>query len=204
MIQNFKISKAIKSRYHQLHSKKSFILIIFFVTGIFCLLFIEDLIAKEKKSMKMTIKSSAFNEGEMIPRKYTCDGSDISPPLSWSDIPNETSSFALISDDPDAPMGTWIHWLLYDIPANVANLEENLPSKEILENNSKQGTNDFGKIGYGGPCPPSGTHRYYFKLYALDKNVNLKPGATKTQLLNAMDGHILAEGQLIGKYKRNR
>lgn len=204
MIQNFKISKPTISRYCQLQNNKSFFIIFFFVTVIFYLFFIENLIAKEIEPMKIVIKSTAFNEGEMIPSKYTCDGSDISPPLSWSNFPDKTGSFALISDDPDAPMGTWVHWVLYDIPANVTNLEENVPSKKTLENNSKQGTNDFGKIGYGGPCPPSGTHRYYFKLYALDKDLNLKPGATKTQLLKAMDGHILAEGQLIGKYKRDR
>lgn len=152
--------------------------------------------------MGIKVKSTAFDEGDMIPKRYTCDGADISPQLSWTGIPEGTKSIALISDDPDAPMGTWVHWVLYNLPSNVTELPEGIPSKKILENGAKQGTNDFRKIGYGGPCPPGGTHRYYFKIYALDNEVNMEPGATKDQLLKAMKGHILAEGQLMGRYKR--
>ncbi|MCF6159061.1 MAG: YbhB/YbcL family Raf kinase inhibitor-like protein [wastewater metagenome] len=152
--------------------------------------------------MGIQVKSSAFEEGGMIPKKYTCDGQDISPPLSWSAVPDGTKSIALISDDPDAPMGTWVHWVLFNLPADVRELSENIPPEKVLENGAKQGTTDFKKIGYGGPCPPSGTHRYFFKLYALDTEINLDAGITKKQLLGAMEGHILAEGQLIGKYSR--
>ncbi|WKZ18398.1 MAG: YbhB/YbcL family Raf kinase inhibitor-like protein [Candidatus Jettenia sp. CY-1] len=152
--------------------------------------------------MKIEIKSPAFEEGGMIPQKYTCDGEDISPPLSWNSVPNGTKSLALICDDPDAPMGTWVHWVLFNLPANIQGLLENRPHQKTLENGAKQGITDFKKIGYGGPCPPSGTHRYYFKLYALDTEINLDAGITKQQLLKAMEGHIIAEGQLMGKYKR--
>jgi len=151
----------------------------------------------------MEIKSSAFKEGEIIPGKYTCDNIDISPPLEWSEVPDGTRTFALISDDPDAPMGTWVHWVLFNLPANILELSENTPKLEVLKNGARQGINDFGKIGYGGPCPPGGTHRYYFKIYALDKELESKPGITKKELLKAMEGHILAEAQLMGRYKRS-
>jgi len=154
------------------------------------------------KKMEIKIKSTAFKEGGMIPSKYTCDGADISPPLSWDSVPEGTKSLALICDDPDAPMGTWVHWVIFNIPPDTRELPENVPPQKTLANGAKQGINDFRKIGYGGPCPPGGTHRYYFKLYALDTGINLEAGATKSQLLKAMEGHILAEGQLMGKYKR--
>ncbi|MHC4843134.1 MAG: YbhB/YbcL family Raf kinase inhibitor-like protein [Planctomycetota bacterium] len=152
--------------------------------------------------MEIKVKSSAFEEGGMIPPKYTCDGEDISPPLEWDGIPDGTQSIALISDDPDAPMGTWVHWGLYNLPADIRHLDEDIPASEVLANGAKQGTTDFGRVGYGGPCPPGGTHRYFFKVYALDAQVEPAPAATKEQLLNAIQGHILAEGQLMGKYKR--
>ena len=152
--------------------------------------------------MAIRVASSAFDNEGMIPAKYTCDGEDVSPPLSWEGIPEGTKSIALVSDDPDAPMGTWVHWVMYNIPAAGRELPENVPSDEVLENGARQGITDFRKIGYGGPCPPSGTHRYYFKLYALDTELELKPGAAKAELLGAMKGHILAEGQMMGKYKR--
>ena len=135
------------------------------------------------KAMEIKMRSSAFEEGGMIPNKYTCDDVDVSPPLAWDEVPDGTKSFALICDDPDAPMGTWVHWVLYDLPPNTRELPENIPTKETLENGAKQGTNDFRKIGYGGPCPPGGTHRYYFKLYALDIALNRDPGMTKAELL---------------------
>jgi Raf kinase inhibitor-like YbhB/YbcL family protein len=154
------------------------------------------------KKMQIKVKSSAFEEGGMIPKRYTCDGTDVSPPLAWTSVPEGTKSIALICDDPDAPMGTWVHWVLFNLPAEVKELPENVPPQKRLENGAIQGANDFRKIGYGGPCPPGGTHRYYFKLYALDTEMNLQAGATKKELLKAMEGHILAEGQLMGKYKR--
>lgn len=151
----------------------------------------------------MVITSSAFMEGEMIPSKYTCDGEDISPQLSWTGAPENTKSFAVISDDPDAPSGDWVHWVIFNIPGSVTELEEKIPADKILDNGTKQGTSDFGKIGYGGPCPPGGTHRYYFKLFALDVYLDKDAGISKKELLAAMEGHILAESQLMGRYKRN-
>jgi len=152
--------------------------------------------------MAITITSTAFTEGSMIPRQYTCDGEDISPPLAWSGVPDGTKSLALICDDPDAPMGTWVHWVLFNIPAHIMELPTKIPPEKIIQNGAKHGINDFRKFGYGGPCPPGGTHRYYFKLYALDTEINLEAGITKAQLLKTMEGHILAEGQLMGRYKR--
>ena len=152
--------------------------------------------------MEIEVKSEAFEEGGMIPNKYTCDGEDASPPLSWTGVPEGTEALALICDDPDAPVGTWVHWVIFNIPPDTTGLSENIPPERVLESGARQGRNDFGNIGYGGPCPPRGTHRYYFKLYALDKKVDLEPGATKDELLKAMEGHILAEGRLMGRYKR--
>jgi Raf kinase inhibitor-like YbhB/YbcL family protein len=157
---------------------------------------------KGGKKMAITITSTAFPEGGMIPQDYTCDGVDISPPLAWSGVPDGTKSLALICDDPDAPMGTWVHWVLFDIPVNIGELSANIPPEKIIQNGAKHGINDFRKLGYGGPCPPGGTHRYYFKVYALDTEINVEAGITKAQLLQAMEGHILAEGQLIGRYSR--
>lgn len=158
-------------------------------------------ISKEN-TMKLTVTSTAFNDGGMIPSKYTCDGDNISPAISWSGIPGGTKSIAMICEDPDAPAGTWVHWVVYNIPPDIQKIEEKIPSEKILKNGTLQGLTDFRKIGYGGPCPPSGVHRYYFKVYALDKTLDLEPGATKSQLVKAMEGHILAQGQLMGKYTR--
>jgi len=154
------------------------------------------------KNMEIKITSTAFEEGGMIPEKYTCDGIDVSPPLAWASVPEGTKTLALICDDPDAPLGTWVHWVLFNIPANINELPENIPPDKELENGAKQGRNGFRKIGYGGPCPPRGTHRYYFKLYALDTELDLKAGVKKKKLLKAMEGHILCKGQLMGRYKR--
>ena len=152
--------------------------------------------------MEIKITSSAFEDGGLIPAKYTCDGADVSPPLQWDAVPEGTRSIALICDDPDAPMGTWVHWVLFNLPSDAKELAENIPTEETLPNGAKQGVNDFGRIGYGGPCPPGGTHRYFFKIYALDTEVDLQAGADKRRLLKTMEGHILGQGQLIGKYKR--
>ena len=150
----------------------------------------------------MELKSSAFEAGGMIPKKYTCDGQDVSPPLSWSDVPAGAKSLALIADDPDAPMGTWVHWVAWNIPVSARVLEDNVPKRDALPNGMKQGTSDFRSVGYGGPCPPSGTHRYFFKLYALDTTFTLPPSTTKKELEKAMQGHILKQAELMGKYTR--
>ena len=152
----------------------------------------------------MKLHSPAFEANSMIPRKYTCDGADISPPLSWSETPAGTKSLVLICDDPDAPMRTWVHWVVYNLSPQTLSLPENIPAKKPLADGGLQGINDFRKIAYGGPCPPGGTHRYFFKLYALDTTLDLQPGASKAQVESAMAGHILAQGELIGRYQRKR
>ena len=161
-----------------------------------------DLYELEVADMNIKIVSDAFKDGEMIPKKYTGDGEEISPPLGWSGIPAAAKSIALISDDPDAPMGTWVHWVMFNIPPSSNGLAEGVPGDKELSDGARQGINSSRKIGYDGPCPPSGTHRYYFKLYALDTMLDLQPGATKDDLLKAMESHILAEGQIMGRYKR--
>jgi len=154
------------------------------------------------QKMDIKVTSTAFEQGGLIPPKYTCDGADVSPPLQWDAVPEGTKSIALISDDPDAPMGTWVHWVMFNLPAETKELAENIPPDKTLPSGARQGTTDFGRIGYGGPCPPSGTHRYFFKIYALDTEIDLPAGADKPQLLKAMEGHIIGQGQLVGKYKR--
>lgn len=151
---------------------------------------------------KFRVTSNAFKEGEALPRQYTCDGVNISPPLEWTDTPKTAKAIAIIADDPDAPAGTFVHWVLYNLPADTIGMVENLPATESLRAGGFQGKNDFGKIGYGGPCPPSGTHRYFFKVYALDTELPLKAGATKTELEKAMEGHIISQAQLMGVYSR--
>lgn len=148
--------------------------------------------------MTFELTSVAFAAGEPIPAKYTCDGANVSPPLAWSDAPPGTQSLALIMDDPDAPAGTWDHWLLFNIPANV----RNLPEQAGAPVGSVDGKNGWGRTGYGGPCPPRGTHRYFFKLYALAAKLDLPAGANKSQLLRAMKTHILAQAELMGTYAR--
>ncbi len=182
--------------------KKKVLCLLVLLTFLFVYFGIAESGAQVKGGKDMQIKSSAFKSGARIPAKYTCDGVDVSPPLEWGKLPAGTKYLALICDDPDAPMGTWVHWVIYDIPANVTSMQEKLPPLKEVANGAKQGMNDFRAIGYGGPCPPSGEHRYFFKLYALDGPTALKPGATKKQLLAAMKGHILAEAELMGKYKR--
>ena len=150
----------------------------------------------------MQVTSTAFKEGQSIPRQYTCDGVNISPPLEWNGVPKSAKTIAIIADDPDAPAGTWVHWVLYNLPAVNIGLVENLPPTEALKAGGFQGKNDFQKIGYGGPCPPSGTHRYFFKVYALDNELPLKAGATKAEVEKAMQGHIVAQTQLMGTYSR--
>jgi Raf kinase inhibitor-like YbhB/YbcL family protein len=147
--------------------------------------------------MSIQFTSIAFSESGTIPKVYTCDDKNISPPLAWTGVPNNTVSLALIMDDPDAPAGTWVHWTLFNLPPSLTGLEQGKNGGGI------EGKNDFNKLGYGGPCPPRGSnHRYFMKVYALDTMLDLKPGATKAQVENAMKGHILAQGQLMGRYGR--
>jgi Raf kinase inhibitor-like YbhB/YbcL family protein len=150
----------------------------------------------------MELSSPSFKHGDFIPRRYSCDGNDVSPPLNWDNVPEGTISFSLISDDPDAPMGTWVHWVFYNIPADTRSLQEGVPKDRQFKNGSMQGITDFRRPGYGGPCPPGDTHRYFFKLYALDTMLKLGPGATKSDVLKAMQGHIFGQCELMGKYKR--
>jgi Raf kinase inhibitor-like YbhB/YbcL family protein len=152
----------------------------------------------------MDLASTAFQEGTVIPRQCTGDGKDLSPPLQWSRVPASTKTFALIVDDPDAPRKEpWVHWVVFDVPASAHELGEGMPAAEDLPGGGKQGKNDFGNVGYGGPAPPPGKpHRYYFKIYALDTTLNLPGGATKHDVEQAMQGHIVAQGQLMGKYSR--
>ena len=155
---------------------------------------------QDKAEIKLT--STAFKDGESIPRPYTCDGVNISPPLEWSGVPGTAKTIAIVCDDPDAPGGTWVHWVLYNLRAENIGLVENLPATENLKVGGIQGKNNFEKVGYDGPCPPSGTHRYFFRVYALDSELPLKAGATKAELMKAMEGHVLEQGQLMGTYRR--
>lgn len=150
----------------------------------------------------LTLTSTAFANGASIPAKYTCDGTDVSPPLTWNRPSQQVQSFAIIMDDPDAPGGDWVHWVLYNIPPETLSLAEAIPADPELTDGSRHGKNSWDEYGYGGPCPPSGTHRYFFKLYALDTPPGLPVGATKAELLSAMDGHILYQTELMGTYQR--
>ena len=150
----------------------------------------------------MNLTSTAFSYGEFIPAKYSCNGEDVSPSLSWTEPPAGTQSFALIMDDPDAPVGTWVHWVLFNLPASARGLSEGMPSDLKFADGSVQGITSAGSHGYHGPCPPSGTHRYFFKLYALDTTLSLTFAADKKEVLAAMDGHILAQAELMGKFSK--
>ena len=152
----------------------------------------------------MKLTSKAFDPNSIIPPKFTCDGEDISPPLSWSEPPKDTKSLALICEDPDAPGKIWVHWVIYNLPPSTRSLPEAVPGGSKIAGGGLQGVNDFKKLSYGGPCPPGGTHRYFFKLYALNRMLDLKSGAPKTELEGAMKGHIIEQGELIGYYSRKR
>ncbi|MFZ2410600.1 MAG: YbhB/YbcL family Raf kinase inhibitor-like protein [Candidatus Methanoperedens sp.] len=178
-----------------------------FIILIFSLAVVSGCIAVEKEANtmeKIVISSEIFKDGETIPAEYTCDGKNVSPALLLEGIPAGAKSIALIMDDPDAPGGMFVHWVLYNIPASTRKLPEGMPKNETLGDGSRQGMTDFGRVGYGGPCPPKGTHRYYFKIYALSTMLSLQPGASKKQLENAMKGHILAQGELMGRYERQK
>ncbi len=154
------------------------------------------------QAVPFELTSTAFTQGDPIPTKYTCDGQDVSPPLQWKDPPEGTQSFALIYDDPDAPVGTWVHWVLYNLPGSTLSLPEAVPSDADLPDGGRHGQNSWGRPGYGGPCPPGGTHRYFFKLYALDAELDLAAGASKEELLRAMEAHVLASTETMGVYSR--
>ena len=158
---------------------------------------------REPAGKPLKLASAAVEAGGTIPRQFTCEGSDISPALTWTEPPAGTRSFALIVDDPDAPAGVWVHWVIYDLPPSARQLPENIPEQAEFDSGARHGRNDFRRLGYGGPCPPPGpAHRYFFKLYALNATLGLKPGATKADLENAMKGHILAEAELMARYGR--
>jgi len=153
--------------------------------------------------MAFEMRSGAFSEGAVMPSRFTCDGKDVSPALSWAGVPVGTKSFALICDDPDAPAGTWVHWVIFNISPKKTGLPQGVPAVRELNDGTRQGVNSFRRIGYGGPCPPRGpAHRYFFKLYALDRILDLKPGVTRQDLLRAMKGHILGDTKLMGRYRR--
>ena len=153
--------------------------------------------------MTLEVKSPDFASGGTIPKRFTCEGEDLSPALEWSVPPSGTQSFALIADDPDAPVGTWVHWVVFDLPPTLRSLPQAVPKKDQLPDGSRQGQNDFGKTGYGGPCPPPGkAHRYFFKLYALDTKLNLPASSTKKDVERAMQSHVLAQGEYVGRYSR--
>jgi Raf kinase inhibitor-like YbhB/YbcL family protein len=153
--------------------------------------------------MSFTMTISAFAAGAAIPRQYTCEGSDQSPALQWSETPKGTVTFAVVVHDPDAPAGDWVHWVAWNIPASSHELAENFPRQQELADGTRQGRNDFRKIGYNGPCPPPGrAHRYYFRVYAVDEKLDLAPGATRAQLDSALKGHVLAEAEYMGTYRR--
>jgi Raf kinase inhibitor-like YbhB/YbcL family protein len=160
---------------------------------------------REDEPASLRLTSSDFAHGERIPARHTCEGEDLSPALTWTGVPVETRSFALICDDPDAPRGTWLHWTLYHLPAEAVELGAGVPPRPELPSGARQGANDFGNVGYGGPCPPPGKpHRYFFRLHALDVALNLPPGVRRPDLEAAMDGHVLAVGTLMGTYERQR
>ncbi len=172
----------------------------YFILG---LTVIGSLAAEKTGKDQMQLTSTAFIEGAAIPAKHTCDAKNVSPPLKWSGVPTGAKSLALIVDDPDAPAGTWVHWVLYDLPATTSELGEDVAKSQYVAGGAKQGLNDFRHLGYGGPCPPPGkAHRYFFKLYALDAVLDLKPGLTKKDLESAMEKHVLGRAQLMGTYQR--
>ena len=154
-------------------------------------------------SAAFELQSRAFARGAAIPVVHTCDGADRSPPLAWRDTPEAAKGFALVCDDPDAPAGAWVHWVLYDLPPTARELPEGVPTTPTVTSGGRQGTNDFRRTGYGGPCPPRGApHRYVFRLYALDATLALAPDTTRAALVHAMQGHVLAQAELTGRYAR--
>lgn len=177
----------------------------FLYSVIIILLITGALFSKTKgKKMEINLESPAFKNGEMIPSKYTCDGENISPALNWNRPSDKVKHYCLIAEDPDAPGGDFVHWIVFDIPGSATSLLEGITNQKNLPDGAEMGTNDARRIGYFGPCPPSGTHRYYFRIYAIDNVLKMDAGATKDEVMKAMQGHIVAQGELMGKYQRNR
>ena len=157
----------------------------------------------EEQGVSFRVTSSSFRDGDAIPVRYTCDGENVSPPLSWDMVPEGSGALVLVMDDPDAPRGTFTHWVLYDIPPGTRELPEAIPPRDALDDGARHGRNDFGKLGYGGPCPPPGApHHYRFTLYAVDAPLGLAPGVTKQEVTNALDGHTIGSARLVGTYGR--
>jgi Raf kinase inhibitor-like YbhB/YbcL family protein len=155
------------------------------------------------QAMAFELTSPAVAPGAEIPIQYTCDGTNVSPPLRWTDPPARTKVYVLIADDPDAPGGTWVHWVLYGMPPSLRQLSEGVPARAEVAGIGRQGLNDFKRVGYGGPCPPRGpAHRYFFKLYAVDQPISLPPEKTKTEALDSIQGHVLGQAELMGRYQR--
>ena len=181
---------------------KSYTVVVDILTGVFTVKTVSPPPPTTPEAPKpFTLTSTAFEQNAVIPYKYTCDGPDVSPQLNWANPPQGTKAFALICDDPDAPGAIWVHWVIFNIPATATSLQEGIPKQAELADGTLQGRNDFGGIGYGGPCPPSGsTHRYMFTLYALDGPVNLQAGTSKNLLVSAMTGHTLGQVQLVGTF----
>lgn len=157
----------------------------------------------KEAAMRLIVTSPAFKDSSSIPSRHTCEGEDVSPALAWAGVPEGTKSITVICDDPDAPLKTWVHWVLYNLPPATVGLPEGVAAAETLPDGSRQGVNDFGRVGYGGPCPPRGaTHRYFFRVYALDAFLSVGSRATRKAVEKAMEGHILASGLLMGTYRR--
>lgn len=159
----------------------------------------------DSPASRLVLTCAAFAEGTPVPARHTCEGENLSPPLGWTGVPVGARSFVLICDDPDAPRGTWVHWLLWNLPADAVELGEGVPAKPELPSGARQGINDGGNVGYAGPCPPPGKpHRYFFRLHALDTSLNLPPGVNRPELEAAMEGHVLARAVTMGIYERHR
>ena len=170
---------------------------------IFALVVPAEVRGQKAASSKIELKTTSFTPGGFIPKRFTCQAADVSPALAWTDPPLGTQSFAIIEDDPDAPSGTFVHWVVYDLPATYRRLPEALSGNDQMAGGGRQGTNDFSRTGYSGPCPPPGRpHRYFIRLYALDAILNLRPAATRKELDAAIQGHILAQAELMGRFAR--
>jgi Raf kinase inhibitor-like YbhB/YbcL family protein len=173
------------------------------LVGFACLLLLGPAMMFAQSNPAFKLTSSAFATGAEIPEKYSCKGEDLSPALAWSGAPQKTAAWAIIMDDPDAPAGTWVHWVMWNLPASARSLAEGVARREQSDDGASQGSNSYSKVGYYGPCPPPGqTHRYFFRLYALDQKLDLAPGASRSQLDAAMKGHVLAQAEYMGKFHR--
>ena len=182
---------------------RSLTLLPLLITVVLALVVPAEVRGQEASSSKMELTTTSFTPGGFIPKRFTCEAADVSPALAWTDPPPGTRSFAIIEDDPDAPSGTFVHWVVYDLPAAYRKLPEALSGNDQMPGGGRQGTNDFSRTGYSGPCPPPGRpHRYFIRLYAVDTILNLRPAATRKELDAAMQGHILAQAELMGRYQR--